>query len=86
MISREQAVEIALEECRRQGWNARMPCDASFGRQYVLWGKASWFVVTNAESMGDNAYIHIDADTGEVTGAAYAPPDDPKKRKIFGVG
>lgn len=80
MISREEAVEIAKHECQRHGWNDSPPYNATSGRDYVLWGKNKWFVVTNAEQEGDNAYIHIDADTGKVIGAAFSTKAEVKDR------
>ena len=81
MITRDEAVEIARQECGRRGWNDSPPYNAQSGREYVLWGQKKWFVVTNAEQVGDNAYIHIDADSGEVIGAAFATKEDSRKRR-----
>ena len=76
MISREQAIEIAQRECARHGWKDTPPYSATSGREFVFWGQNSWFVVTNADQHGDNAYIHIDADSGKIIGAAFASKED----------
>ena len=81
MISREQACEIARQECRRRGWNESPPYNATSGRDFLFWGRSKWFVVTNAEQEGDNAYIHIDAETGEVIGAAFSTREAVKDRR-----
>lgn len=81
MLTRDEAIEIARAECRRQGWDDAPPFEASCGREYILWGKGKWFVVSNAQQHGDNAFIHIDADSGEVIGAAFASMEDRKARR-----
>ena len=81
MITRDEAIEIARGECQRQGWPETPPFDARSGREFLLWGKTTWFVVTNAGHQGDNAYIHIDGDTGEITGAAFAAQSETDKRR-----
>ena len=81
MISREQACEIARQECQRRGWNDHQPFQAQSGRDFILWGRNTWFIVTNAEQQGDNAYIQIDADTGKVIGAALSTKEQVKDRR-----
>jgi hypothetical protein len=81
VINRDRAIEIAREECRRRGWEDRPPYSATSGREYVLWGQNRWFVVTNADQQGDNAYIHVDAESGEVVGAAFASKEERKARR-----
>jgi hypothetical protein len=81
MISKDEAIEIARAECLRRGWDDAPPYSAQSGREYMLWGKRTWFVVSNADQQGNNAYIHIDADTGDITGAAFATEEDTRKRR-----
>ena len=81
MITRNEAIEIARRECERHGWKDLPPYEAQSGREYVLWGKTTWFVVTNAGQVGDNAYVNIDGDNGKVIGAAFATKEDSKARK-----
>jgi hypothetical protein len=83
MISREEAIEAARQECQRRGWKDAPPYTADSGRDYVLWGRKTWFVVTNAESKGDNAYINIDADSGEVIGAGFASMEARRAKRPF---
>jgi len=81
MIKKNEAIAIARKECAMRGWKDLPPYEAQSGRDYILWGKLTWFVVTNAGTVGDNAYVNIDGDSGKVIGAAFATMEESKRRK-----
>lgn len=81
MITREEAIDIARRECLRKGWDDTPPYSATSGRDFILWGRRTWFIVTNAEHKGDNAYIQIDADNGSVIGAAFSTEQAVRDRR-----
>ena len=65
-ITREDALQIAKEECDRRGWPWREPVA-------VYWRFTYWFVWTNARAMGAKAWIKVNKRNGKVCSAGYIP-------------
>lgn len=59
LISREAALTIAQDECKRRQWVWREPVEIKlhFGQ---------WRIYTNSKGRGVNARIAIDSQTGEI--------------------
>lgn len=65
-ISKEQAIAIAQEECKKRGWWWGEPIKITYGRRM-------WVIHTNWGMRGMNARFRVDGETGEVREAAYVP-------------
>jgi hypothetical protein len=64
-ISQEEAVRVARAECERQAWPWSEPVVTHEGVAY-------WHFRTNADSLGGNVNVFIDARTGAVQKSAFA--------------
>lgn len=65
LISKEDALRIAMEHCRAQAWPWLEPVHTVFGIRY-------YEILTNAASKGGNVTIRVDCSTGTIAAAAYA--------------
>jgi hypothetical protein len=66
LISEEEALLIARDECKKRDWAWLDPVEVQSQR-----GK--WIVRTNRQGRGANARVVIDQNTGTVIDAAYLP-------------
>lgn len=57
-------MKLAMAECRRRGWGWVEPV-------HVKAGITFWEFTTNADYIGGNVIIRIDADTGAVQKAVF---------------
>jgi hypothetical protein len=64
VISKDEAIRIAKNECEKRGWGWLEPVEAKRGRK-------AWKIRTNAFSLGTIAVFSIDHQTGEVLRAGY---------------
>ena len=65
-ISRDDALQIATEECDRRGWPWREPVAAH-------WRITHWLVVTHVGWQGGNVRIKVGKRDGKVRSAGYIP-------------
>jgi len=68
MVSQEEALQIAQEECQKQDWLWLEPVNVS-----TPWFSNDWPVRTNVGSLGVNAEIYINKENGQVIKAAFLP-------------
>jgi hypothetical protein len=66
IISKDEAIKIAKQECDRRGWGWLEPVEIKQGRK-------AWKIRTNAFSRGTIAIFSIDHQTGAVLRAGYIP-------------
>ena len=62
-ISKEKALKIAEQECKKENWN--------FENVSISDEKDRWFVLTNKSFRGGNALLYIDKKTGEIINKTY---------------
>ena len=72
-ISREEAIERAQKAVEERGWRWQEPVHVNRTRAYFVFGRVTNDVRTNADSLGGNARVVIDADDGTVLGAYWLP-------------
>jgi hypothetical protein len=72
-MTREEAIKEAETIARRRGWPWEPPIVAKSTRRWILIGRRIWTIRTNANYLGRNVNILIDADTGRVLSAKFAP-------------
>lgn len=65
-LSKIDAVKIAREKCREEGWQWREPI-------VVNEGLREYHIMTNAGRRGSNVNVRVNAASGEVVFAALAP-------------
>lgn len=66
MISKQEALAIARDECARRGWGWTEPVRVS-------WGIFTYTVCTNCHSRGGNAALVIRKRDGVITSATISP-------------
>jgi hypothetical protein len=67
-ISKEQARTIAQNECKLRQWPFEEPVNIR-----LTFVKRRWAIYTAADSTGGNVWMYIDANTGQVLSAGFAP-------------
>jgi hypothetical protein len=72
-MTRDEVIAIAGEVASREGWPWREPVIAKKRRVFVVAGRASWHVMSNANFRGGNVNVHLDDRTGQVINKAFAP-------------
>ena len=72
-LALEDAVARARRVAEERGWPWTEPVHVAPRRAYVLFGRASYEIRTNAAMRGQNARIVIDAEDGSVIEAHWLP-------------
>jgi hypothetical protein len=72
-MTREEAIAIAERVAKEAGWRWEQPIHAQRVRSFLLFGRASWHVMSNADKSGCNVNVWIDDATGDVKKQAFAP-------------
>lgn len=73
MITREEAIEIARAHAETRGWPWRGAVKVTAERTFILFGRRTFRVTSNADMLGGNVFVTIAADTGEILHAGYGP-------------
>jgi hypothetical protein len=72
-ISEQDALRRARRPADERGWRWEEPVRVQLSRAYVVAGKATFEVWTNASCLGCNVRIVIDAEDGAVLEAYWLP-------------
>lgn len=72
-MTRDEVIKITRSVVEQEGWPWQEPITATRERQFILFGKVSWYVRTSADHRGCNVNIRIDDKTGEVLNKTFAP-------------
>lgn len=72
MISADDAVAMARERARNNGWFFSDPVRCEFRRGW-FGGKSQYEIETNAGRFGTKARFKIDAETGAILDEGYIP-------------
>ena len=72
-ITPEEAVERARRYAEERGWAWREPVLVTRSRSFVLVGRATYEVRSNADSRGSNARVIVAADDGSILEAHWLP-------------
>lgn len=72
-MTREEAVVAARRIAAERGWTWKEPAAVERERRWILFGRVIWHVRSNAHAMGQNVNVRLDARTGQVIAAGYAP-------------
>jgi hypothetical protein len=72
-ITEQQALEIARRVAEERGWPWVEPVRAATRREFIVYGRETWEVWSNAESRGDNVRVVLDVRDGFVRDASYSP-------------
>lgn len=73
MISEADAIRHARDLARERGWEWREPLRVSRYRPYVFFGRLCYEVRSNADSLGCNVRVVVDAEDGSVKDASWLP-------------
>jgi hypothetical protein len=55
-----EALALAKNIARQEGWPWLEPVEIRCRRKYVWWGARRWLIKTNRDSLGCNAWFQID--------------------------
>jgi hypothetical protein len=72
-MTSEEAMEAARRLAAERGWTWKQPVAVQRERRWILFGRTTWFVRSNAHAKGQNVNVRLDARTGSVVQAAFAP-------------
>ena len=72
-ISSVEAVERARRCAEERGWAWREPVRVIRSRSFVILGRVTYEVRSNAESRGSNARVIVAADDGSIVEAHWLP-------------
>lgn len=67
------AERIAREHAESRGWTWLEPVRVTRRRRFVFFGRVTFEVRSNADRIGANAVVEIDAESGGVRRSAYLP-------------
>jgi len=70
-ITRDEAIEIARRAANARGWRWETPVRVTRSRRFLLFGRASYEIWTNADVRGCNARFIVDGENGSVRRAAW---------------
>jgi len=71
-MTKLEVIEIAKNESEIQDWPWIEPILIKKQKQYFVFGKTIWRVMTNSESRGGNINILIEDKTGKIIQKAFA--------------
>lgn len=66
------AIQIAKAVAETEKWPWRQPVSATRYRTFFIFGRAIWYVMSNADQQGGNVNVQIDDTTGEILQQGYA--------------
>jgi hypothetical protein len=72
-ISSEEAVERARQYAEERGWPWHEPVRVTRSRAFVVSGRVTYEVRSNAQSRGSNARVIVAADDGSIVEAYWLP-------------
>jgi hypothetical protein len=72
-MTREEVIRIARLVVEEEGWPWIEPVVATRERRFLLFGKVSWHIRTNAKHRGANVNVQVDDKTGLVLSKCFAP-------------
>jgi hypothetical protein len=72
-LTRDEAIELARQVAKAEGWPWQEPIVASRSRAFVLFGPIRWHIMSNADSRGQNVNVQIDDATRRAIGKGFAP-------------
>lgn len=70
-ISEDDAISIARDAAESRGWSWRGRVIVNRRRKWILFGRLSFEVFTNADYRGGNVIVEVDAETREVLRAGF---------------
>jgi len=65
-MTRDEALQIARAIAEEKDWSWLEPAEARASRRFLIFGKRTWHIYTNAECLGCNISIGIDDETGAI--------------------
>lgn len=71
MISEDEVLEIARQFARARGWPWHPPVRIWRSRTFVLFGRRTYQIGTNAGMRGGNVWVTADAEDGTILDASY---------------
>jgi hypothetical protein len=72
-MTEEQAVMLAAEVAKREGWPWRPPIQATLRKRSLFSRQKYWEIRSNVAMRGMNVTVSIDDATGIVEGAGFLP-------------
>lgn len=72
-MNAERAIELAEAEAKKEGWLWFEPVAAYKQRRWVLFGRVSWLVTSNADKRGCNVRVRVDDASGRIVDKGFAP-------------
>ena len=72
-MTRDEIVQLARVAVEEEGWPWLEPVSVAAARRFLFFGRRTWRVTTNCDSIGCNAQIRIDDATGEIASKGFVP-------------
>lgn len=72
-ISKEDAIASARRSAEERGWRWEQPIRVTRSRRFVLFGRVTYEIWTNAAKRGSNARFFVDGEDGSVRKARWLP-------------
>lgn len=71
-MTEAEAIEAARSVALDEGWPWEEPVQARVEKSFILFGRRTWYVRTNASHLGRNVNVRIDDETGNVVSRGFA--------------
>ncbi|MCP4612727.1 MAG: hypothetical protein GY845_28870 [Planctomycetes bacterium] len=71
-MNRDEALQKAQRIIEAEGWPWQQPVRIFKERPFIIFGRAQWVMITNANCKGGNAFVRLDAKTGNLLSKEYS--------------